>query len=288
MATVKNLWDILRWKYPASEYTLMAEVSNAAGFARSNSADYIAVNMWPSRGLGINGIELKSFRSDWLGEMKKPKKAESIFQYCDYFWLLTTDDTIANIDEIPVTWGWQCVKGNKIKVMKDAPKLTPIPLDKHFLVSMLRRANDKTNFIHIESIEDRIKEAEEKARNSRDNDNRYRLERAKELIVIVDEFEKSSGLKFGSWDGHKPDQIGETVKFVLNGGTEQIKKDLERLKVTADFISSKINSAMDKFNEVSKRVKSSVRIAADDWYYVDILTGQQYQSGKDVTENKIP
>lgn len=184
MAQVKNLWSILRAKYPENEYVLMEEVSNAAGFNRSNSADYIAVNLWPSRGLAINGIELKSFRSDWLRELKKPDKAESIFQYCDYFWLLTTDETIAKLEEIPVTWGWMTVKGCKIKVLKDAPKLTPAQLSKGFLISMLRRAADKTSFVHKDSIEDKIKQHVEIALEQKGRENDRKLKRAEELSKI--------------------------------------------------------------------------------------------------------
>jgi hypothetical protein len=81
-----SVFEILRKRFPENEYALMAEVRDKAGFDASRSADYIAVNLWPSRGLSVNGIELKSFRSDWLSELRKPEKAEKIFQYCDYFW----------------------------------------------------------------------------------------------------------------------------------------------------------------------------------------------------------
>lgn len=252
MAQVKGLWDILRSKYPANEYALMSEVSNAAGFYRSNSADYIAVNMWPSRGLAINGIELKSFRSDWLSELKKPAKAENIFKYCDYFWLLTTDETIAKIEEIPETWGWLCVKGNKIKTIKDAPKLTPIPLDKHFLVCMLKRAADKTSFVHIDSIQEKIEEAKEQANILRDRENKRKLDRADELITIVKDFEEGSGLKFGTWGLHEPKKVGEAVKFIHNGGTEKIQKDLQRLRVTSESIFKAIDSALCDFENLNK------------------------------------
>ena len=75
MAQIKNIYSIIRKRYPENEFVLMEEVSDAAGFSRSRSADYIAVGLWPSRGLYINGIELKSFRSDWLSELKKTKES---------------------------------------------------------------------------------------------------------------------------------------------------------------------------------------------------------------------
>lgn len=244
---VKNLWDILRKRYPAKEYALMAEVSDAAGFYRSNSADYIAVNLWPSRGLAINGIELKCSRSDWLSELKKPNKAENIFKYCDYFWLLTADDTIAKIEEIPLTWGWMFINGAGIKVKKDAPKLTPIQLDKHFMVAMLKRAEDKTGFVHRDSIEDRITEAAEKSLERRSFEDKRKIENAENLQSIISEFEESSGVKLSGWSHHSypPKKVGEAIKFISNGGIEEIKKDLERLKITANKICEKINSTLN-------------------------------------------
>lgn len=243
MAQIKNLYSIIRKRYPENEFVLMEEVSDAAGFSRSRSADYIAVGLWPSRGLYINGIELKSFRSDWLSELKKPKKAENIFQYCDFFWLLTTDDTIAKIEEIPVTWGWLCVSGGRIIIKKDAPKLTPIPLTKHFVCSMLKRAACKDKFVHIDSIEDRINQVKESATKEAERQYKSNTDRYKELRQHVDDFEVASGIKIDRWGGNK--KIGDAVRFIQNGGTQNIEESLLRLKEQAERICKQINSALE-------------------------------------------
>lgn len=62
MATVKNLWDILRGRFPENEYALMGEVE-----AGSRFIDYVAFNLWGSRGLAIHGIEAAriSASSSW-------------------------------------------------------------------------------------------------------------------------------------------------------------------------------------------------------------------------------
>ena len=128
-----SIWDQLRRFYPENQYALLSEVRNDAGFNASNAADYIAIGLWPSRGLDIIGIELKMFRSDWLRELKKPEKAEPIFKYCDYFFLLCGDENIARKEEIPENWGYLYSKGNKIKVGKAAPMLYPSHIEKGFL-----------------------------------------------------------------------------------------------------------------------------------------------------------
>jgi hypothetical protein len=157
--TKPEIWELLQRKFPAQQYALMAEVRDAAGFSASRSADYMAMNLWPSRGLTVTGIELKSYRGDWLNELKNPKKAEAIFKYCDYFYLLTTDEKIANLSEIPDSWGWMCIKGKTLRTLKQAPKLNPTPLSRDIVATMLKRAIDKTEYVHINSIEDKIQAA---------------------------------------------------------------------------------------------------------------------------------
>jgi hypothetical protein len=254
----KNIFHILRKKFPEREYALMQEVSDAAGFNRSNSADFIAVGLWPSRGLAINGIEVKSFRSDWLRELKKPDKAENIFKYCDYFWLLTSDETIAKLEEIPPTWGWMSIKGEKIIIKKEAPALSPLPVSKNFLAAMLKRAQDKTNWVHADSIKDKISEAKEYARS----ENKRQIDRLeKELAEItnaVKEFKEASGidLKYYPRYNTSPKKMGEALKLLENGGAEHMKKKLLDLEKTAKTVYDAISKAIESLHEAVPEEKN--------------------------------
>jgi len=154
--TQTPLWELIYKRFPIGEYAVFQEVRDAAGMSANRSADGIAMNLYPSRGLAINGIEVKSSRSDWLSEKKKPEKAEAIFKYCDYFWLITDGENIAKLDEIPDAWGWLCRKGEKIYTMKDAPKQTPMPIGRHFLAALLKRASK--DMIPVSSIQDKLTE----------------------------------------------------------------------------------------------------------------------------------
>lgn len=252
-----NVWELLRKKYPANEYVLMEEVSDAAGFNRSNSADFISYCLWPSRGLQINGIELKSFRSDWLRELKKPDKAENIFKYCDYFWLLTTDFTIAKLEEIPETWGWMYIQGKSVKIAKQAPKLNPLPLSKGFVAAMLKRADSKDGFIRKDSISDKIKEAEENAIEISKRDFGYKIKQAEEYISIIKDFEKESGIEFNRWTHYEPAKIGKAVKFIHDGGTNQLVKELEIIKSRVESILNSVNNAVDTLHFIKEPNETS-------------------------------
>lgn len=230
-------------RYPIGEFVIMAEVSDKAGFGRSNSADYIVVGLWPSRGLPVIGIELKSFRGDWLKEIKNPAKAENIYQYCDNFYLLTTDESIAKIEEIPITWGWLSIKGEKIKVIKEAPLLTPKGLSKSFVACMLKRASDKSSYVHKNSIQDKINEAQQLgtdlANRDRDNENHKLAQMAKD----VKEFEDTAGIKFASWS-MSAKLLGQTYKFIESQGVKGIENNLKRFKDGAEKIIQIIESVL--------------------------------------------
>jgi hypothetical protein len=253
-----DLWPILRRRFPESEYALMQEVSNAAGHHRTNSADYIAVNLWPSRGLAIHGIERKTYRGDWLRELKSPAKAESIIKNCDFFWLLTDSEEVAKREEIPATWGWITVKGTKMYTMKEAPKLSPEPISRHFMCAMLKRACNKDGFVHRDSITSAIDEAVDQRTRTLNSTVERLQEELSKTRKLHQEFFESSGVKIGIWD--PPKKIGEAVRFILNGGVDDMKKDLNRMKFTLEKLLSETNkqleiyeSCTDKSNKLESR-----------------------------------
>lgn len=225
----ESVWPFLEKRFPAGQYALLQEVSDAAGFGRSRSADGIAMSLWPSRGLGIEGIEIKSFRGDWLRELKQPEKAENIFKYCDKWWLVTADDTVAKLEEIPVTWGWMTVKGKQMRTVKEAPQLKPVPIDKSFIAAMMKRATK--GMIPIGSINDKIEEAkksgEESARYSEGHELKRLREEVSDYQKMIARFEETSGIKFGRWDN--PKKIGEAVKFIIDGGLPSMLLSLKQI-----------------------------------------------------------
>lgn len=239
----KRTLDILLKKFPATEYALMPEVRDAAGYGASRSADFLIMSLWPSRGLDMIGIERKSFRNDWLKELKTPAKAENIYQYCDRWYLLTDNENVAKIDEIPTTWGWMHIDVNgKLKVLKEAPHLKSVPISKSFLACLIKRAASKDGWVTEHSINDRIIEAKEKGLKERDYNNQRILDTYQELVKDVKAFEEITGLKLinPKWrvTGKK---MGEAVNFILNGGIDDIKRSMKSIKNYHSSIGRQIN-----------------------------------------------
>lgn len=244
------VFPILRKHFPEDKYVLLEEVRDKAGYSASRSADYIVMGLWPSRGLSLQGIELKSSRTDWLSEFKKPAKAENIFQYCDYFWLLTEGFDVAKKEEIPETWGWMNInQKGKVEIIKQAPKCIPTTaIDRHFLAALLKRASSKANYIRTDEIEDRLKLAEQIGLQ-KGMEHRLRME--KELNALKDvvrEFQKESGIRLDQYTGlRESKRMATALRFILNGGADEVEQQLKRLQPTAETILNKITTALKAF-----------------------------------------
>lgn len=141
-----ELTEALRTQYPASHgWILLPQVRDATGAGGGRTADAVAFNAWPSRGLELHGFELKTYRGDWLRELRQPAKAESIFQFCDRWWIVTPapdkghGPEVVRANELPATWGLITVHDGKVDaVPKDAAKLEAKALDRVFVAAVLR------------------------------------------------------------------------------------------------------------------------------------------------------
>lgn len=208
--------ELLRLRYPDKRFALFDEVRNKAGFDANRSADCIAIALWPSDGLRITGIEIKTSRHDYLRELEKPEKADAIAGYCDLWYLAVEQGVIPDLTVVPERWGVLQVteKGDGLREIKAAVLNTsPRPLDRSFVAAVCKRAQESA------APRAQIKEAEKKGREH----GQWQLKRAEEerdkIKKQLDEFENSSGLKIGGWHGGA--LVGEAVAAVLRARDSQ-------------------------------------------------------------------
>lgn len=136
-----ELLKILEAEWPSPSCAFIAEFRGGTGWSREQRADALAMHLWPSVGLELIGFELKISRSDWLRELKNPYKAIPIKQFCDRWYLVVSDLKIVKYaDELPKGWGLMYVENGKMRTMIEAEKLTPQPIDRPFLASLMRRS----------------------------------------------------------------------------------------------------------------------------------------------------
>lgn len=129
--------EALARKFSHPHYITLFEVRDSTGFDSTRSADAMSIALYGTKGREINGFEIKHSRSDWLRELKNPAKAEEIGKFCDWFYLVTPDESVARVDELPIPWGWMVLKRERFKVVKKPERMKPLALDRPMLCSLL-------------------------------------------------------------------------------------------------------------------------------------------------------
>jgi hypothetical protein len=69
--------------------------------------------------MALSGFEIKSYRGDWLRELKNPAKAEGIASCCNYWWIVAGNLEIVQTGELPEPWGllaWDEKKAALVKI----------------------------------------------------------------------------------------------------------------------------------------------------------------------------
>lgn len=189
-------------RYPSDRYALFYDVPDNVGVNARRRADAIAFGVWKSVGHAIDGFEFKASRSDWLREVKQVEKADPFIERCDRWWLVTTDATIAKLEEVPACWGWLTLTPTGLRMQKPAAKLREYDprMDRMFAFGVLRKAAEpQTN----EDLDRLMIDY----RNSVDASVAERVRRGVELqqgalprlLKKVEAFEAAIGMKLDDW-----------------------------------------------------------------------------------------
>lgn len=226
-AAIAPLEEQLVTRFCAPEWAIFFEVANGLGVSSRRYADAVAMSLFPSRGLDIHGIEIKKSRGDWLRELKDPGKADVIAQYCDFWWLVTSDPKVADKNEVPKNWGLLVSNGKELRQIKRAERMKPKAIDRQFMGAMFRRAHQ---WLEAELQKDkRVLEANESGYRrglaERDSDHERVKNDLERMQRRLGEFEEASGLQIDNWHAGR---LGEAVKVFLHRSSEDITDDLDR------------------------------------------------------------
>lgn len=243
--TAVDVRAALARRFRQPEWALLFEVGDATGAQHTRFADAVAMSLWPSRGLTLEGMEIKVSRSDWLHECKQPEKAEKIAAYCD-FWSLVTVPGVATLEEIPPAWGWYEFDGSTVAIRKQATKTDAKVCDRRFLAALLRRASKMDDVAAAAEVESRMAAMRDKYDEDVERAVERRFEHRDDLVKAVAEFEAASGIKIFEphrWDYSAAD-LGRTMKAVLASG---IDRSHDGLQAAADGLrqsAERIDKAM--------------------------------------------
>lgn len=236
-----DLYKMLRARHDPQAWALLFEVADATGARQQRWADAVAMGLWPSRGLNLHGYEVKASRTDWLKELKTPAKAEAICQFCDYWWLVVADKCIVHDGELPATWGLLAPnKKGVLTTIKEAPKLSPVPIDRQFLAALLRAAAKPCVAMDRERLNEEYSRGHKDEEASSGRIAARATESLQSLQNKVNDFEAAAGFRIDSWN-HKADAVGRIVRDVLMGVHDRDRDDLQRIRDLASAIVDRID-----------------------------------------------
>lgn len=180
-----------RWSAP--EHALIWEVGDATGGRQNRNADAVIMGLWPSRGIHLEGVEIKTHRSDWLRELKIPAKAEAVSRYCDRWWIHATPGVVKD-GELPVGWGLRTFDGRSWKTEVEADLKTPEPVTREFLAALLRRTDQQETRRAAAMAEAMLEEERAKIDARVDALVVQRTRNASAMASIAEEFHRTLGL----------------------------------------------------------------------------------------------
>ena len=134
-------------------YAVAAGVRSHAGFDARRTADYVAMDLWPSKGLALHGHEIKISRSDWLRELKEPEKAAEFIPWMNFWWLVASDPRIVRDGELPEGWGLMVMRGPLLVVAVKAPRRDAKPLTPTRLAALLRAVTQTSEHLARQEAE---------------------------------------------------------------------------------------------------------------------------------------
>lgn len=251
-------------------FAFLQNVRNGTGYrVREGYADAISMELTPSRGLKLNGYELKVSRNDWLKELKNPQKADFFYQHCDRWFLVVGDKDIVKDGELPDTWGLIAPRGNGLAVVKAAPLNEEVKVvDRLFLASLIRSA------IRAAAKPGELRKAREEGyasgKDEQTRRNEYGERELKEAKEAIRKFEQESGVSITAWyQGGKPEEVGAALKVVLAGD-----KDADRILQRLSGLGRDVDEVLEKYDIEKAAVPalSGVRLVIDDTAMVATLT----------------
>lgn len=217
----------------AMRYVVVHEVRNASGFDANRVCDALVCHCWPSDGLTLSGIEVKVARSDWLRELKSPRKAEAFAQHCHQWWVAAGGVDVVQLEELPPGWGLLVpAKGGDLRAVRTPKHNTPYPPDHSFLASLLRSAIQQQVGAKITAA---VVEARKEERHNADFAHRHQAERLDKLQTMVTEFEQRSGIRLTEWNWGDQAEAVRLLSQIRSGGYESLG---ERLKGARNLLAA--------------------------------------------------
>lgn len=248
----------LRDKFAEPAYAVLDHVRSHTGYGgNERTIDAVVMGLWPSRGVELWGIEIKSSRGDWLRELKDPAKADRLFKYFDRFFLVTGSEDVARLDEIPPPWGWMVLNAKRNFVTR---KIAPLndavePPSRRFLAALLRVVTERIDTTQRKRAYEAghtkgFAEGQKRPLHGLHIDEGALADYAR-LKQRVAEFEHGYGVSLAY--AHNPHDIGVAVRAITQGiGVPNMRRELLNAAMSAERVARVAREAAEQLPDEFK------------------------------------
>jgi len=247
MFNERHCLDLLHKRHTEPEWAVFEQVAPRTG-GNTRYADAIAVNLWHSRGYAIHGFEIKTERGDWLRELKQPEKAEPLYQYCDYWWVVAPKGIVKE-DELPPNWGLLEAGVSRMKTSVNAPKLTPSPITRELFASLIRQGRKALDATALRMQHDAISKTHEEAEQHIKREIERGTRKLRQIEQNISEFEETTGLQFKRYEG-PPARIIKVAQCLVElelHGDDRLLSKLSQLANSLTKASGTVDEAIRLF-----------------------------------------
>lgn len=151
---MRSLYELIEQRHPPNEWAVFPELPSNTGGIR-NRVDAAAFNCWKSKKMLRIAYEFKRTRSDFLSELRKPRKREFCEEYFHETWFVFEEKKVGTAEEVPDGWGLlvRTKKGDQLRSRKVARHREPKPMSEEMMLAVLRRAANEINQHRFRSFE---------------------------------------------------------------------------------------------------------------------------------------
>lgn len=256
-----SLIAALHRRFKAPEWATFREVTNATGAQAKRYADMVAMNLWPSRGMEIVGIECKDSRSDWARERDNPEKAEAVMQYCDRWYLAISKGDIIKPGELPPTWGLLVLNGETLREQTPAPKLPAKEPTRAFVGALLRRAYEnppgkaELSAAHVKGWQEGLDEGKKLG----GYEYQHKAENYDKLVKELQAFEQASGIVISRYtDGKDLGMMIRLLESITDGDGSSSKLnalcvEARRIREHAEYVEAQAQKMIAMLHPARKK-----------------------------------
>lgn len=264
--TADRIRAALAKRYAPPAYAFVEELRRSTGWASSSrSADVAVMSLYPSRGLALEGFEIKAHRGDWARELKKPEKVEEgIYDFCTRWWVVAPPGVVESL-ELPSTWGLiefhdEGPEAKRLREVVKAPLRQPKEPTWGLLGALLRRATAGT--VPESQLAARVEAAVSEERERRDAHSHDDAAKLAKLRKLVKSFEDASGIAIHEWAGdERLVAIGKAARE-LAGDYRAVGHQVDRLHQIRAEVSQVLASIDSSLGVLSAIPESSPALEA--------------------------